>query len=313
MSLGSLVGFGVLAVVLMTVFSVIGTACLGLARMRLRRAGPAVERSAAAWALMAPIGLAIASVVMIAMRGSGAVDHCVGHEHHAHFCVAHGGAWLERPWAVAVAAASGITFLLRLAVVVVRRARAYQAIAQVRRVADPGEDVRIAPSERVFCFVAGWRRPEVFVSSRAWQALSVSERRAVLAHEHAHAAHGDLWLGAMVDIAAVFSAPLAGRWVQARWADAGERLCDREAARVTDPETVASALVKLCRAGRVQETPAGFTAPADALDDRVRAVLARGPVGSGFGWTAWSFAVASVAAIAVLATPLHHALETLLG
>ncbi len=313
MSLGSLVGFGVLAVVLMTVFSLIGIVGLGLARERLRRSGPAAERSAAAWALMAPIGLSLASVVMIAVRGSGGVDHCVGHEHHAHFCLAHGGAWLERPWAVAVAAASGITFSLRLALVVVRRSRARQAIAQVRRVADHGDNVRIAPSDRLFCFVAGWRRPEVFVSSRAWQVLSVSERRAVLAHEHAHASHGDLWLGAMVDVAAVFAAPLAGSWLVARWSDASERMCDREAARATDPETVASALVRLCRAGRMQEIPAGFTAPADALEHRVRAVLARGPIGTGFGWVAWSFIVASVAAVALLATQIHHALETLLG
>ena len=313
MNLGSLVGFGVLAVVLMTACSVIATAGLALARTRLRRSGPAAERSAAAWALMAPIGLALVSVIGIAARGSGGVDHCIGHDHHAHFCLTHGGAWLERPWAVAVAVASSITFLLRLALVVVRRSRARRAIAQVRRVAERGERVRVALSDRVFCFVAGWRRPEVFVSSRAWEALSANEREAVLAHEHAHAARGDLWIGAVVDVAAAFAAPLAGSWLLACWTDASERLCDVDAARATDPETVASALVRLCRAGRLQQVPAGFTAPAEALEDRVRAVLARGPTGSGFGWSAWSIVGASVLAVVLLATPLHHALETLLG
>lgn len=313
MSPGSLVGFGVLAVLLLTAFSAIATAGLALSRARLRRSGPAAERSAAAWALMAPVGLALATVVAIAVRGSGGVDHCVGHEHHAHFCLAHGGAWLERPWAMAVAAASGITFALRLALVVIRRSRARMAIAQVRRVADRGDDIRVAPSERVFCFVAGWRHPEVFVSSRAWQALSATERAAVVAHEHAHAANGDLWLGAMIDVAAVFAAPLAGNWLHARWADASERLCDLHAARVTDPASVASALVRLCRAGRLQQIPAGFTAAAGALDDRVRAVLARGPTGSGFGWIAWSLVVGGAVSVALLATQLHHAFETLLG
>lgn len=313
MSFGSLVGFGVLAVVLMTAFSLIAASGVALARAQLRQSGPAAERSAAAWALMAPIGLALASVVAIAVRGSGSVDHCIGHEHHAHFCLTHGGAWLERPWALAVAAASSVTFLLRLAVVVGRRSRARSAIAQVRRVAEPGERVRIALSDRVFCFVAGWRRPEVFVSSCAWNALSSAEREAVLAHEHAHAAHGDLWIGAIVDLAAALAAPLAGSWLLARWADASERLCDVRAARATDPETVASALVRLCRAGRLQQIPAGFTAPAATLEDRVRAVLARGPMGSSFGWIAWSVIGASVAAIVMLATQLHHALETLLG
>lgn len=312
MSFGGLVGFGVLAVVLLGVLSLIATAGVALASDRLRRAGPAAERSAAVWALVAPVALAFSIVVALAVRGSGGVDHCIGHEHHAHFCFVHGAAWLDRSWAVALAVGSAMTILLRLSSIGWRRIRARVAIAQLRRVAECSDGVRIARSERVFCFVAGWRRPEVFVSSRGWCALAPVEREAVIAHERAHAAYGDLWLAAVVDVASVFAAPLAGSWLHARWFDASERLCDLRAAQRTDPETVASALLRMCRAGQLQHAPS-FTPRSDTLEHRVRAVLAGGPVGNGLHPITWCLAAAAIVLAAMFATHLHHALETLLG
>lgn len=313
MSLGGLVGFGVLAVVVVTALSVIASAWFAIAAKRLHEAGPVAERSAAAWALLAPIALAATVVVVVAAIGAFGADHCAGHHHHAHFCLAHGGAWLARPWAVAVAAASSVTYLVRLATVVWRRLRARQAIGQVRRVSEPGDRVRIAQSERVFCFVAGWRKPEIFMSSSAWNALSPEQRDAVIAHEQAHVAHGDVLMTSVVDLASTLAAPLAGSWLHARWAAASERFCDSQAARTTAPETVATALVQLCRAGQLQPIASAFTPDADALEARVQAVLANGPVGSRLGWVAWSSLAAAVAMSAVLANHLHHALETLLG
>ncbi|MBC7978760.1 MAG: M56 family metallopeptidase [Myxococcales bacterium] len=313
MSLGGLVGFGVLGVALLTAVSIAASASVYLLRDRLRRAGPAMERSAAAWALSGPVVLAFSVVVAMVIRGSGDVDHCIGHEHHAHFCFVHGGAWLERPWAVAITSACAVIVALRLWGVGSRRIHAAIAIAQVRRVADRGPHVRLVRSTRVFCFIAGWLRPEVYASSQAWDALSAEEREAVLAHERAHAAHGDLWLGIVIDVASVLAAPLAGGWLRARWADAAERMCDQRAAEHTDRETVASALVRMSRAAHVQHVPSGFTPRPDALARRVRAVLESGSAGRGLPPVAWCLAVAAISAVAVLATDLHHALETLLG
>jgi Zn-dependent protease with chaperone function len=312
-TLGGLIGFVVVSVLLLSALSLIATAGVAIAGARLGRAGPAAERSAAAWALLAPGALTVTVVVALAIRGSGAIDHCIGHDHHAHLCFVHGGAWLARPWAVALAAAAVLTLLLRLSGVAWRRIQGGLAIAEVRRVAERGDRVRIARSPRVFCFVAGYRHPEVFVSSRAWEALSADEREAVIAHERAHAAQGDPWLGALIDVASVFAAPLAGGWLRARWSDAGERLCDARAAQQTAPETVADALVRLCRAGHVQHVPGGFTPHSEALEHRVRAVLAGGPVGRRLPPVAWCLAAVAFIATAMFATHLHHALETLLG
>lgn len=310
---GGLVGFSVVAVLLMATLSLVGAATVTILRERLRRAGPAAERSAAAWALVAPVAFTLAIVAALAIRGSGRVDHCVGHTHHAHLCLVHGLAWLERPWAVALVIASAITVLLRTGHTAVRRLHVRRAVREVCRVAQGGDHVRIAPSDRVFCFIAGWRRPTVFVSSRAWNALSDDERDAVLAHEQAHASQGDLWFGVIAEVAACCAAPLVGAWLQGRFIDASERLCDVRAAEHTAPETVASALVRMCRAGQVQPAPASFPPAAEALEHRIRAVLARRSAGSALGVRAWCLAIAPLVVSAVFAPELHHALETLLG
>jgi beta-lactamase regulating signal transducer with metallopeptidase domain len=312
-TVGGLVGFAVVAILLVTTLSLAGAATVAILRERLRRAGPATERSAAAWALVAPVALTAAVVAALAIRGSGRIDHCIGHTHHAHLCLVHGAAWLQRPWAVALAVASANAVLLRIARTALRRLRTRRAIREIHRVTQPGDRVRIAPSDRVFCFVAGWRQPTVFVSSRAWSALSEDERDAVIAHEQAHAAQGDLWFGVIADVASACAAPLVGAWLHARLIDASERLCDLRAGERTTPETVASALLRMCRAGQLQHVPAGFPPAPEALERRIRAVLERGAAGSALGAGAWCLALALSLASAVLGPELHHALETLLG
>jgi Zn-dependent protease with chaperone function len=311
MSLGGVIGFGVLAVVLMTACSLLSAALFQLAHPRL--VGPVAEKNAAAWALVAPVVVVTSLLALIAWRDSGSMDHCVGHDHHAHFCLAHGAAWLHRPWAAAIAVAAAVTMTLRLAVIAWRRFGAQRAIAQVRAVSRELEGVRIAPSDRVFCFVAGWRRPEVYVSSRAWSSLSDNERTAVLAHERAHAGDGDLWMAAIIDVAASLAAPLTGSWLRGRWRDASERLCDLRAAESTSAETVAQALVRMCRAGSLLSIAHGFTPTADVLEQRIRSVLDGGPPGRRLGWPAWCVLGAVLVASFWFATHLHHALETLLG
>lgn len=311
MSLGGVIGFVVLAVVAMTASSLVATLAFAAARRRFE--GPAAEKNAAAWALVTPVVMAAAIVALIAWRGSGSADHCIGHDHHAHFCLAHGFAWLHRAWAVALAAAASATLALRLGMIAWRRTATYRALSQLRRVSAHVDGVRIATSDRVFCFVAGWRRPEVIVSSHAWQTLTPEQRAAVLAHECAHARSGDLWMATLIDVAASLGAPLAGSWLRERWSDAGERLCDLHAARATSGETVATALVHMCRASAAPLMASGFPPTADALERRVRAVLDGGVPGKPLGWIAWSMLGAALIACAVLAPELHHALETLLG
>jgi Zn-dependent protease with chaperone function len=179
--------------------------------------------------------------------------------------------------------------------------------------------VRIVESERAFCFVAGRGRPAIYVSSRVWSSLSEPERAALVAHEAAHIRAGDLRTRMVIEALLVLAAPLTAARVRAVWLHASERVCDARAAHATGrPESVASAMVSLCRLQASRPAASlGFTPHPDELADRVRAVLAGGPLGERAATRLQRAVTAAcavlVAAAAAAAEPLHHALETLLG
>ncbi|MBK9037429.1 MAG: M48 family metalloprotease [Myxococcales bacterium] len=256
-------------------------------------------------------------VAMLILHSATTVDHCEAHDHHAHLCVAHGGAWLARPWAVAVAAAALVVTLgraaLLLATLTAARARV-RALAAVARTID---DVRVVDSPRRFCFVAGARRPMIYASTAALRALTDDERAAMLAHERAHVGARDVLWRRVLAAATLVAAPLAPGFVVGRWDDATERLRDRDAARVTDPTAVAQALIAMCRGDVVAVAGVSYAPTAAALARRVEAVLAAPPAGDD---TARRLAIVAVAlgatvalGLATFADPIHHALETLLG
>ncbi len=316
MIVASLIGFA--TVFILAAWSI--SAGLGLTvllgRRWLRRAGPAFERRAVALAASVPVAVAVAVVVALLWQ-PGVDDHCPHHTHHAHLCLAHGAAWLDRPWAVVLIAGVGVTMAIRLGLVMASVLRTTRAVARLRRVSTATSDVRLVESARSFCFVAGIRRPELFVSTTAWHALDARERAAMLAHERAHIAHGDLWRRLALELLGVLAAPLVPSALRGAWSSATERLCDARAVDVVGREPVATALVRLCRADRARSALASFAPTAEALADRVEAVLAAEPTGDVAARRLGAASVLSMLALAALALafaePLHHALETLLG
>lgn len=292
------------------------------ARGPLSRRGPATERAAARAALvLAPlVGLVIVLATgahSLTALWPGAVDHCAQHGHHPHLCWVHGAGWAGDPLGVVPLAMFAAYFLVRVAQRAAARWSAARALEQIARVArpDPG-GVLIAPSDRIFCFAAGAARPRVYVSSAAWAALREDERRAVVAHERAHLAQGDLSAGSWLGVLALVGAPIVAQRVLGLWRGATERLCDLRAADEVDATTVASALVALTRAGGAAPAGLAFASPAGVVE-RVEALLAGVPAGTAAArrvTLGLSFLVTSLAALAALfADPLHHALETLLG
>ncbi len=316
MIVASLIGFAAVFVLIAWTVSATLALVVLLGRRRLRRAGPAFERRAVAMAAMVPVGVAVAVVVALLWQ-PGVGDHCPDHTHHAHLCLAHGAAWLDRPWAVVLVAGAAATMLVRLGVVVASIVSTRRAVARLRRVSTAANDVRLVESARSFCFVAGLRRPEVYVSTTAWDALSGGERSAMLAHERAHIRHGDLWRRTALELLGALAAPLATSVLRRAWSSATERLCDARAVEVVGPETVAAALVHVCRAGRPQPALASFPPTAEALAERVRAALTAEPIGEMAARRLATVSLLSMCAFAALALlfaePLHHALETLLG
>jgi hypothetical protein len=318
---GSLVGFGLALVATMWAVSLV----LGAAALLVSRASgrdPALERAAATVGLGAPPILGAAAVMAIVVHsfsavGSGA-DHCGEHGHHLHLCVAHGASWAANSAAVAALAAVGAVMLARIVALIASLVSGYRAVSDLRRVAVEIDGVLVVPSERFFVFTAGFWRGATFASSAAWRTLGAAERAAAVAHERAHQEGRDLLRRAALALLAIAGAPLIGRRMLSVWDSATERLRDRDAAAAIGDETsVASALVALARAGSACPAWTASLVPADELSLRVASVLdERGPRVRAGARLVTTSGVALVAAIPVaflLADPLHHLLETVLG
>ncbi|MEZ4398822.1 MAG: M56 family metallopeptidase [Kofleriaceae bacterium] len=315
--LGGIVGFGVVFVLVTLVASALGGGVLASAARALAARGPAAERRAAALAAVIPPLVGAAVVAALLLHSVTSVDHCQAHDHHAHLCVAHGGAWLARPWAVAVAAAAFVITVGRATLLLATLVAAHARVQALASVAHAVDDVRVVDSPRWFCFVAGARRPTIYASTSALCALTDDERAAMLAHERAHVQARDVLWKRLLTAATLAAAPLVRGFVLARWDDATERLRDRDAARVTDPTAVAHALLAMCRGNVVAVAGLGYAPGPSALARRITSVLTPPADERGtprrLAVVAGAAGVAAALVLVTCADPIHHAFETLLG
>jgi Zn-dependent protease with chaperone function len=316
-SLGGAVGFGVVFLLAVALSSAIGCGLIAVGARALAARGPGAERRAAALAALGPPVIGAFLVAALAVHSVTTVDHCRAHDHHAHLCLAHGGAWLARPWAVAVAGAALVVTVARAALLLATLVGARARVRALAEVAQALGDIRVVDSPRRFCFVTGVRRPAIYASTAALRALGDDEQAAMLAHERAHVRAGDLRWRRVLDVATLVAAPLAPGFLAGRWDDATERLRDRDAARDTDPTAVARALVAMCRGDAAWVAGMNYAPAAHALTRRVEAVLAMPEVEPGaarhLATAAAALGVTVAAALAAFVDPIHHALETLLG
>ena len=317
MQLGSLVGFGLVFVVVAWGLSLLSIVALRAGRHALRRLGPAAERRAVELAAVIPVILGVAIIAILLLASATGVDHCYEHHHEAHFCVRHGGPWVNRTWAVSLVALAGIAAIVRTATLAATIVRRRRTVARLRRMSHHTDGIWWVDSPDAICFVAGFRDPEVFVSTGTWNALDEDERAAMLAHEHAHIRHHDIVRRLVVDVLSSVGAPVASL-IRALWDSATERLCDaRAAAETGSGESVASAMVKVCRLGVRARIAPSFPPSAHAVEERVAAVLADGSAGdraARFLLAIVAVTLSSIVLAAVLhASSVHDALEALLG
>lgn len=321
MSAASLIGFGVVFLLVSWLASALLTAMVRLVAPR----GPAVERHAAFLAAGLPVLLGAAVVAILAAASLVGDDHCRTHGHHAHLCLVHGVAWADRTWAVVFVAAGGAAVVARGSALAFSMLRGLRLMHQLMRPllrikGDETGQLLMVPSARPFCFVAGLRQPRIFVSTAARHVLAEDEWLAMLAHERGHIEHGDLRHRLKLELLLLFAAPLTGTIAREHWDSATERLRDAGAAEQASPESVASALV--CMAKAALQLKAGqlvsFTPRANrGLAQRITCLLDRSPLGEHEAHRVVRLALLGVGSLAMLAMllaePLHHALETLLG
>lgn len=325
MGLSSAVAFGVVFVGVSLTLSACFTLALLVFAPALRRMGPWVERRAATAAILLPPLLALGVVAVLAISSAIALlngtDHCLDHSHHLHLCLRHGMAWASRPWALCLVISLATFVVVRSSLSAWAHWGAQRAASRLRALGTqlkrPG--CYLVPSRERFAFTAGLLDPTVVLSSAAWDALDTDQREAVLAHELAHVAHGDVRLRAALGLLAALGVPILVNHTLRLWELASERICDRQAAEVVQrPTTVASAMLALIQATPPKLAPEGAVfAAVSHVPERVESVLRDEPGGEGPSRRLMLAAALASAvftmACGLLSEPLHHALETILG
>lgn len=235
-------------------------------------------------------------------------DHCLPHEHHPHLCLVH-GCWMPSGhlWGgVGLLYFSGATLWIRL----VRKVFvAQRTVLTLIRVSRREGGLRVLPSQRPMAFTAGLLNPQTVISDAVLTGLSPEDLDVVLRHEEAHVERKDiLWRVALEALA--FAMPKTCRaLLLEEFSLACEEACDRRAARghVT-PDRVAEVLLRMSRLGCVQ--PQGVAgATGSHLARRVKALLGE-PYPPR---PKWMKALWLSPALLLLADPVHHAAESLLG
>jgi hypothetical protein len=278
--------------------------------VRLERLPPeARARRLAGW-LAAPVAGGAALTLACFLPAAGQLvglgaDHCLRHDdEHVHFCFVHAPT-------VARVAALALGAWLALLIAALRDAGRVKRLGQTLGAgARTKGDIGHVATPKAFALTVGLFRPRVFVSDGLVAALPAELLAAVVAHERCHAARRDpLWRWALGWLSRLHLPSLRRRLFTA-YVRASEEACDAAAARdVGDPVRVAAALVAVAR---LQSHPGGAAAAMAASDveARVERLLADRPSGR---VRRWPLLGVGLLTLLLLADPLHHLTETLLG
>lgn len=235
-------------------------------------------------------------------------DHCLPHDHHPHLCWTH-GKWAisTRLWILlGLLAIAGSAFWVGLA------RRVFEGQKRVRMLlalARKSGDAHILPTPRVLAFSAGFFKPRTLLSDRLVQHLEKEELNVVLSHEAAHGHRKDALRKVLLE-ALLLAVPLRLRAdILSDFSLACEEICDRKAVAASgSPERVASVLLKIQRlhASAMLGMPG---ATSSHVAHRVQAILSE-PYPACSGWMKWLWLSPL---LLLLADPIHHLAETLLG
>ncbi len=235
-------------------------------------------------------------------------DHCLPHEHHPHLCLVH-GIWAPSglAWVIAGALAlAGGTFWARL---IYRLYHGHRQVRMLLRLARQSGSYHVLPSGRFLAFSAGLWRPRTLLTTKVLDHLEEGDLAVVLAHESAHAQRRDALQQVLIEALLVAVPRQARSILLGDFSLACEEACDRlAAADIGSPQRVAEVLLKVQRLGVT--APAGVPgATGSQLLHRVQALLNE-PYPPHPSWVRglWLSPL-----LLLLADPVHHFAETLLG
>ena len=241
-------------------------------------------------------------------------DHCLAHGlHHPHFCLRHMPAFDAGPVAVTlvILGAWPLAGLLRAAFDQFRQARLTTTIA---RIAPEGRRLIRTDADSPRAFLLGIRQPRVVLTDGLIRLLSPAERRAVVHHEIAHARSGDPARRLLLGLLMPMHLPQARRRLMHQWKQAIEERADDSVAARGQGLDLASALIKILRAGAPKAPMAAFSMGADSADIalRIRRLAGRAPEQPASPWLERSL-IAALGLTSLAIAGKHHVAETFIG
>jgi Zn-dependent protease with chaperone function len=323
-----LIQLGVLAAMLFAVVaSVAVTVVYPRLRWKLARVAP-TER--ARWVLalcVLPTASAVGLTALCFLPSMFDVlwpglDHCPRHlDGHAHLCLSHPppAPGTAVGWALpgALAAVLALCLAQRLA----RMGRSWKALRQLAQTAvfEHGRGVWIVESEIPLAVTCGLFRCRILVSTALLDSLSPALVDAVVEHERAHVRRRDVLVNVVASVLSLTHLPPARRALLADLDLAAEQACDEAAAiRLDDRLQLAQALLALERlllGTQARFGLAGVSFGGSSVALRIETLLAepttRAPHNKTRRWLVGAAAAAT--ALLLLADPLHHLTETILG
>ncbi len=326
MAISSLICFGLVFICVSALASLLLGGALTVGGARLRALGPLAERRAATLTLLLPplFGFMVSAILAgnSALALASGTDHCLKHVHHLHLCIKHSELWTSEPWAVAALGFFATFVLVRAVHTIWAHAHAQLAATRLKKTGSPIEGFDhgfLIPGKEKTAFTTGVFSPTIIISRGAWDVLDASGRSALMAHEQAHIANGDLQKRAVLGILACLGVPMFTRRALKNWELASERVCDRVAASsVGRSSIVAGAILSLAQSpGKRPAAAVAVFAAASNVKDRVHSLLDHEPGGEPDARKMAAFFLAlsilSTAACMLFAESLHHILETILG
>lgn len=326
MRLLGLIQLTLLAVVLFTVLvALVSAAGYPLVRRRLAGARPAPRARliAALASLPAIAALALTALCFLpSMIGAmwPALEHCALHaDGHPHFCLVHlplssGGpaGWLAVGSLLAL-------IMLRVLLWLTRLGRSRLALRRIAGSApfDHARGLRIVGTDMPLAITTGILRPITLVSEGLLRALPPELAHAVIEHERAHERRRDGLVKLLAGVLSLAHLPRVRTMMLADLELATEQACDEEAGeRLGDRLSVARALIeveRLLEDGRSRMGLAAVSFGGSSLAPRVASLLAEPVLPGPRGKIVHRIIMAAAAAALLLADPLHHLTETLLG